>query len=106
MHKKQHLTIQEFIQRKQNLLKKLGDQKGIVLLFAGFEQSGLKFKQESSFYYFTGINEPACVWMSDFTGKTTLFTPNCPARAHWISSAIDPQNFKAEDFSFDEVKHL
>ncbi|MDR3647328.1 MAG: aminopeptidase P N-terminal domain-containing protein [Candidatus Babeliales bacterium] len=106
MHKKQHFKIQEFIQRKQNLLHKLGDKKGIILLFAGFEQSGLKFKQESSFYYFTGINEPACVWMSDFTGNTTLFTPNCPARAHWISGAIDPENFKAQDFAFDEVKHL
>jgi Xaa-Pro aminopeptidase len=106
MDKKQHFTIQEFIQRKENLLKNLGSQNGIILLFSGFEQSGLKFKQESSFYYFTGINEPACVWMSDFSGNTTLFTPNCPARAHWISSAIDPQNFKTEDFAFDEVKHL
>lgn len=107
---KQHFTIQEFIQRKANLLKKLdqsdSSNKSIILLFAGFEQSGLKFKQESSFYYFTGINEPGCVWMSDFDGKTTLFTPNCPARAHWISGSIDPENFKAQDFAFDEVKHL
>lgn len=111
MYKKPNFNIQEFIQRKDSLLKKINEKnetndKSIILFFADFEQSGLKFKQESNFHYLTGINQPACVWMSDFNGNTTLFTPNCPARAHWISDVIDPENFKSEDFAFDDVKHL
>jgi len=89
----------------------------LFFFFANFEQTGLKFKQESTFHYFTGINEPGCVLMIDLLGKSTLFVPNCPSRLHWVSSSITPENFNSKDFAapaaaesegwvFDEVKYL
>ena len=44
------------------------DKKGIVALFSGFEGERYAFRQESTFYYFTGLVEPACSLTIDLEG--------------------------------------
>lgn len=86
--------------------QKYPGKKGTILLFANFEQEALKFKQESSFYYFSGINEPGTVIAIELDGPSTLFTPNCgPARIHWVANCIDPQ-CDPKDIGFDSIKYL
>ncbi len=59
---------------------------GIVVLFAAFEQGNERFRQDKTFYYYTGINEPGTVLVIDMTGKSTLYLPNCfEKRAQWMT---------------------
>lgn len=59
---------------------------GLVVLFAGFERDSTIFRQESSFYYYTGIREPGVCLVMDLEGKADLYVPNCMAeREKWMS---------------------
>ena len=80
---------------------------GVIILFAGFEQSRLVFKQESSFYYFTGITEPGVVAVIDLNGTSTLWIPNCGSeREKWMSSALNTSLEHAQKLGFNAIKHL
>ncbi len=58
---------------------------GIVVLFAAFEQGSERFRQDKTFFYYTGINEPGAVLVIDLHGKSTLYFPNYfEKRAQWM----------------------
>jgi len=48
---------------------------GVLLLIADFESARHAFKQESSFYYLTGVTEPAVVMCCYFDGSDILYMP-------------------------------
>jgi Xaa-Pro aminopeptidase len=83
--------------RRKKLLEKLHElhpevDGGVVLLFAGLEQDGNPFLQESSFYYLTGINEPGVVFALYSDGRETLYSPNYGrARDQWVTSCVGEQ---------------
>ena len=88
-------------ERRKNLitlLKQHHAPSGSVLLFAGFENHKEKFLQESSFFYFTGLTEPALAMVLDVHSETTtLYIPAFKGvRSQWVSGAIaldsDPQS--------------
>jgi len=59
---------------------------GVVVLFAAFEQGSERFRQDKTFYYYTGINEPGTALVIDLHGKSTLYIPNCfEKRAQWMT---------------------
>lgn len=65
--------------------------KGVVLLIAGFEHEKYRFLQESSFFYFSGIEEPAAVAVIDLEGISELYLPECGVdRATWIAPLAVP----------------
>lgn len=77
---------------------------GAVVLFASFEQARYQFRQESSFYYFTGVEEPGVAVIIDFSGKTTLYIPQCgESREHWVSGALSLSSLK--ECGVDEIKY-
>src|SRR5438552_13350842 len=80
-------------QRRKELLAAIKQQyptaKGMIILFADFELERLVFRQESSFYYLTGIKEPGVVLTIDLNGSTDLYIPNCDKeRAKWMATAL------------------
>jgi Xaa-Pro aminopeptidase len=80
-------------QRRQQLLnaiKQTYPQKsGLILLFASFEPGRTRFRQDSSFYYYTGLEEPGVVLALDFSGETVLYVPAYgDARTKWVSSDV------------------
>lgn len=80
---------------------------GIIVLFAGLESDSKSFKQESSFFYYTGITEPGLVLVIDLQGKSTLYMPNCgEARAVWMHSKIELSQKNAVNIGIDQVKVL
>src|SRR5579871_149554 len=86
---KQEQNFSVYKERRQQLIQSIKDQypnkQGIVMLFAGFESSGTVFRQESSFYYLTGIREPGVVLVMDLGGQTDLYIPQCDQeRAKWM----------------------
>ena len=79
---------------------------GAIMLFGACESGRVLFRQDSSFYYFTGIEEPAVILVIDFSGKTTLFVPQFKQnRAAWVmaSTHISPEK---HDILCDQVVYL
>lgn len=71
---------------------------GLVVLFAAFEQGSERFKQDKTFYYYTGINEPGAVLVIDLNSKSTLYVPHYfEKRAQWmtVSEALIKRDAKA-----------
>lgn len=80
---------------------------GKIVLWGAFEQEALRFKQESSFYYLTGLDEPGLVLILDLDGRSTLMIPNCvTTRAQWVHSAVSLEQKNAQLLGFDTVTHL
>ncbi|KKP35775.1 MAG: hypothetical protein UR26_C0002G0075 [candidate division TM6 bacterium GW2011_GWF2_32_72] len=96
-----------------NRRKKLGSliqekyqvKNGNIILFANLENERTLFSQESSFFYYTGINEPGAVLIVDLNGYTTLFIPNFDGkREAWMSGCIDLKS--PQKVGVDEIKLL
>lgn len=87
---------------------KYPNQKGHIVLFANFEQEAIPFKQESSFYYLTGISEPTLALIIDSeTSKTTLMIPNFgKERAKWVVGAFEASEQKAQELCVDHIEYL
>lgn len=71
---------------------------GLIVLFAAFEQGSERFRQDKTFYYYTGLNEPGAALVIDLTGKSTLYLPNYfEKRAQWmvLSEALIKRDAKA-----------
>lgn len=98
-----------FQKRRQILLKKINQKHkvdGILLLFADFENDTHAFVQESSFYYLTGINEPAVALVAT-EQNTTLFVPNCvQERAKWALSPVLLEHNNASKVGVDGIEPL
>ncbi|MCL5875484.1 MAG: Xaa-Pro aminopeptidase [Candidatus Dependentiae bacterium] len=80
---------------------------GVIVLFAGFENERIRFRQESSFYYYTGITEPGAVAVIEADGKTTLWVPHTTTkRAQWVDADIPliPEN--AKKFNLQTIRFL
>ncbi len=82
--------------------------KGVLLLFAGFEiDDRYLFRQESSFYYLTGITEPGVVLLSYFDGREVLYIPTYSSkRETWVSNALRTDSVTATALGVSEIRHL
>jgi Xaa-Pro aminopeptidase len=59
---------------------------GAILFFAPFENKKYTFRQESSFYYFTGCKEPGAIFSMDLDGVERIFLPNYGGkREKWVN---------------------
>ena len=80
--------------RRKELLKKINAQnsdnpEGVVFLASGFDKERTTFRQESSFYYLTGITESGVFLILDFSGKSTLYIPkHSQTRSDWVLGTI------------------
>lgn len=98
------LRVQDLV---SNIKELHPEKKGMIVLFAGFEDDCYRFAQESTFYYFTGIEEPAVVLTVDLDGHKTLYVPNCmQERAKWVVSPLQLTKEYAKQIGVDEVKLL
>ena len=100
-----------FIERRNLLLKALKDahpdKKGLVVLFAGFEGERYRFRQESTFYYMTGLEEPACVFVMKDEGPSVLYVPQYgSSRSRWVSTIVEDDASKAQKWGIDDIQHL
>ncbi|MDP3889155.1 MAG: aminopeptidase P N-terminal domain-containing protein [bacterium] len=83
------------------------DQKGVIVLFGGFENDRIRFRQESSFYYVTGIEEPGVVVVIDLDGTSTVYLPNyAENRSKWIFCPIEPTQECAKRLGVDAIEFL
>lgn len=96
--------------RRKKLIELIGqhypDKKGAVFLFAPIEHDHATFTQESSFFYFSEISEPAAVLSFGFYDHTILYQPNFgDLRNKWVQ-AVDIINEQTKIlYGIDELKH-
>lgn len=91
----QLLKKEAYQARRALLLEKIRQKKGltnfVLILMADFEDHRYDFRQESSFYYLSGIEEPGSVLVIRSDGYTSLFVPQYrSARAQWVSGSLLP----------------
>ena len=88
------------------LLKKERAGDSVVMLSANIEGHDL-FVQDSSFYYFTGLQEPGLVCLLYSDGKQLLCVPNCMTeRLKWSKCAIGLDQKNASTLGFDTIMPL
>lgn len=81
--------------------------KGAVVLFGAFEHERHLFRQESSFYYVTGVTEPGAIAVFNLDGTSVLYVPDHgAARAAWVHSTIAPTSENAKKLGFTTIKTL
>ncbi len=96
-----------FKQRRQRFVQTIkkthAASNGVVIVGAGFEQDRYAFRQESSFYYLTGISEPAALLFLYLDGRDVLYIPRFgTAREQWLNVKIAGQQDAAR-YALDQV---
>lgn len=99
-----------FKQRRKELLKRIREkysvEKGMIVLGAGFEVDRHIFRQDSAFYYLTGISEPAVILCIDFDGRELLYIPKFGvARSQWLNVVINGPADAAK-IGVDEIRYI
>lgn len=101
-----------FKDRRRQLLESIQEEyphldNGIIMLCAGFEVSErTPFRQESSFYYLTGLNEPAAVLCIHWDGSEYLYLPRyADAREKWVNVSLKIGQ-QHNEYGFDEIRPL
>ena len=99
--------------RRQELLervnKKYADlsQESVIALFASFENEQTAFVQESSFFYYTGLQEPGLVLTIERDGTTFLWHPNYKShRSAWLHSVVELTDENVQRLGCDQIKLL
>lgn len=83
-----------FKNRRKRLLEEIkkahpDTKKGVVMLVGGFEGERQSFRQDSSFYYLTGVTEPAAVLLMFLDGRDHLYLPNFgKEREKWVNVGL------------------
>src|SRR5689334_8773002 len=77
--------------RRQELVSEIKEQhshvsSGVIILFAAYEMGCERFRQDKTFFYYSGINEPGTVLVIDLDAHATLYIPHCfEQRSQWLS---------------------
>ena len=80
---------------------------GAIVLIGAFENNRYRFRQESSFYYLTGITEPGAVAVIDLNGIATLYIPeHGDSRGAWVYTPVPLVQANAKALGFDYIKPL
>lgn len=95
--------------RKKKLIKLIEERypgkKGTIFLIGEFEVEKIRFRQESSFYYLTGITEPGAIFTLDLNENGTLFVPYYGGpRAAFIAPVIEESDLKSK--GINQLKFL
>jgi len=102
-----------YIIRRKELIRRIKEENpqiknGIIILFAGFENDHTRFRQDSSFFYVTGITEPGVVLAINLQGGSELYIPHFAQynRAQWVGSALTTSEEDALRVGVDKIRLL
>lgn len=107
-------TLVVYQERRSILIQRIQKQydnsaeRGKIVLFGGFESDRQRFRQESSFFYFSGIVDPGAVLVIDIaTEHTTLYIPQYGTnRALWMDNPLVADQASARRVGVDQIKVL
>lgn len=81
--------------------------RGLIVIWAAFERDGYAFRQDSSFYYLTGSNEPGIALTIDMNGEAVVYVPRYrDSRAQWVISGVECTPACAQTLGVDRIEYL
>jgi Xaa-Pro aminopeptidase len=100
-----------FIQRRDRLRQMVrdasGTNQGTIVLCAGVEVERHRFRQDSTFYYFTGLTQPGIACLLDLQGGATLFVPRYTVnRTIWVDESVELIPHNSAMLGFDTIEPL
>lgn len=101
-----------YIERRERLIKaireKYQNKNGKILFLADFENHKYKFRQESTFFYFTGLEEPGIALAVSLKTGTIAYLPQyAESRKKWSNSFLyDADTNTLKSFGIDQIQHL
>lgn len=104
-------TFDRYHERRQRLVHDVKEliphgADALIVIVGNFE-SHVAFRQESSFYYLTGITEPGMVLTLDMCGRSMLYMPHFGnERAKWSIVAEPIATRDAQTLCVTQVKEL
>lgn len=91
-------------QERRKTLRSRLQNSGTIMLCSALEPHVGRFRQDSSFYYFTGLQEPGAILFIEPSGKEVLFVPNYNGvRAQWVASELTTSAQQAKDIGIDQI---
>src|SRR5438309_1159736 len=63
----------------------------------------LPFRQSSSFYYLTGVEEPGAALLVTREAEALFLPPRDRAREQWAGRGLDPESPRAKALGFERV---
>lgn len=108
---RQHTDFSSFKKRRNRLIALIKHvyphlNEGAVILMGGCEGERQSFRQDSSFYYFTGIIEPAAAIIMYLDGRDHVYVPNFgKEREKWVSVGLNLSS-RPSDFCVDNILPL
>ncbi len=101
-----------YLERREELVRRIRErypesQNGIIILIGAFEQEHYRFSQDSSFYYFTGIDEPGCVLTLTPHNHAIVYIPQYQeSRSKWVLQSLEPTQEKAAEALLHSIEYL
>ncbi|HXW85990.1 MAG TPA: aminopeptidase P N-terminal domain-containing protein [Candidatus Bathyarchaeia archaeon] len=96
---------QELCEQIQKIAPKVSQ--ATIFVWGACEQEGQLFRQDSSFYYLTGIDEPGAVLVLTLDNHATIYVPQYrDSRAKWVGESLEPSNEKAAELCVDEIAYV
>jgi len=101
-----------YVSRRKDLVNAIkqelkASKSDILLLFASFERATELFRQDSSFFYLTGIREPGIALVSEMNEKATLYIPNCEQdRTQWMHTPVPLTQENSKNIGVDSIAFL
>lgn len=96
--------------RREALIEKIKkvypDKKGSLLFCAGFDRDRSKFHQDSSFYYFVGIDEPALIFMQSIDSEMHCLYEPCYATNRSVWLPIKKNEKMLKDSGIEKITFL
>lgn len=107
-----HTSYAFYEQRRKALVESVKAQypqekDGAIVLLAAFEDGKHAFRQDSSFYYYTGITEPGAIVVIEFSGASQLFIPAyATPRADWLIEEVVATDQCARRLSLSGIRYM
>ena len=104
VYQKRRIELAKKVKKENNNIE---NGNGLIVIFASFEDPDVSFKQDSTFYYFTGLEDSGFVMTIDMDGKSNLFVPNCVEfEKKWTGNAIEPSKEVAKKLGVENIEFL
>ncbi len=87
--------VKRRIALKELINEKYPDKKGSIVFFASLEKTREPFYQDSTFFYFVGIQEPGVIFYENEKNNVVLYEPSYEvSRSIWMSESLNSENFE------------
>lgn len=84
----------------------VGHKDPVLVLTANFEQDTERFRQDSTFYYLTGVSEPGAIMVCSKEGAILYVPRYATLRERWVEEVITPSKEMSQLLGLTDIRYL